>query len=286
MKIGVIGAGAMGSGIAQAFAQHEGYTVVLCDIKAEYAQRGRRRIAESLDKLVERGRRSQEEVDAVLANITAGTNEDAADCDLVIEAALEDLEIKKQLFSKLNDICQKNAIFATNTSSLSITELSYGLGRPVIGMHFFNPAPVMKLVEVVGGLHTSEELINEIKRIVESIGKVPVVVQDSAGFIVNRMLIPLINEAVGILREGVASAEDIDIAMKLGANLAMGPLELGDLIGLDVCLAIMNELHKETGDDKYRPHPYLRKLVRGGVWGRKTGQGFYTYPKNQDPPRR
>lgn len=277
MKIGVIGAGTMGAGIAQAFAVHDGYEVVLCDIKSEYAENGKNKIIKALEKLVAKEKMTKAAADKAAASITTGLNDAVADCDLVIEAALERMDLKKQVFEKLQTICKKDTIFATNTSSLSVTELSTGLDREVVGMHFFNPAPVMKLVEVIAGLNTPTDLITKIKAISEDIGKVPVEVQDSAGFVVNRILVPMINEAIGIYAEGVASAEDIDTAMKLGANHPMGPLALGDLIGLDVCLAIMEVLESETGDPKYRPHPLLRKMVRGNYLGRKTGRGFFAY---------
>ena len=279
MKVGIIGAGTMGAGIAQAFAQTEGFTVALCDINNEFAANGKNRIAKGFEKRIAKGKMEQAEADTILSRITTGTKEICADCDLVIEAAIENMEIKKQTFKELDEICKPEAIFATNTSSLSITEIGAGLKRPMIGMHFFNPAPVMKLVEIIAGLNTPTEVVDKIKKISEDIGKVPVQVQEAPGFVVNRILIPMINEAVGIYAEGIASVEGIDSAMKLGANHPIGPLALGDLIGLDVCLAIMDVLYHETGDSKYRAHTLLRKMVRGKQLGQKTGKGFYDYTK-------
>lgn len=279
MKVGIIGAGTMGAGIAQAFAQTEGFTVALCDINNEFAANGKNKIAKGFEKRIAKGKMEQAEADNILAKITTGTKEICTDCDLVIEAAIENMEIKKQTFKELDEICKADAIFATNTSSLSITEIGAELKRPIIGMHFFNPAPVMKLVEIIAGLHTPTEIVEKIKKISEDIGKVPVQVEEAPGFVVNRILIPMINEAVGIYAEGIASVEGIDAAMKLGANHPIGPLALGDLIGLDVCLAIMDVLYHETGDSKYRAHTLLRKMVRGKQLGQKTGKGFYDYTK-------
>lgn len=280
-KICVLGAGTMGAGIAQAFAA-KGYEVIIRDIKDEFVEKGISGIKKGLEKLAAKGKITNEEVEDILSRISGTTDLNLLDdVDLVIEAAVENMEIKKQIFADLDKICKPEAILATNTSSLSITEIATATSRPdkVIGMHFFNPATIMKLVEIIRGMATSEETYNAIKELTLNIAKEPVEVAEAPGFVVNRILVPMINEAVGILAEGIASVEDIDKAMMLGANHPMGPLALGDLIGLDVCLAIMDVLYKETGDTKYRAHSLLRKYVRAGYLGRKTGRGFHNYQK-------
>ena len=278
-KIFVLGAGTMGSGIVQAFAQ-KGYEVIVRDIKDEFVQSGIVRINNGLSKLVSKGKMTEETKEDILSRISGTTDMNlAADCDLVVEAAIENMKIKKEIFAELDKICKPETILASNTSSLSITEVASATNRAekVIGMHFFNPAPVMKLVEIIRGMATSQETFDAVKELSLAIGKEPVEVEEAPGFVVNRILIPMINEASFILQEGIASVEDIDTAMKYGANHPMGPLALGDLIGLDVCLAIMDVLYNETGDTKYRSSSILRKYVRAGWLGRKSGRGFYNY---------
>lgn len=275
-NVGVIGAGTMGQGIANAFAT-AGYNVTVCDIKIEWAQNGINKIGAKLDKLVSREKITAEKAEGIKANLTAGEYKDLADCDLIVEAVLEKMEIKKDLFKTLDEICKEDCIFGTNTSSLSVTEIANGIKHNVIGMHFFNPADRMKLVEVISGENTPVETKEAIIEYSKSLGKTPVEVAEGPGFVVNRILIPMINEACFIYQEGLASVEDIDTAMKLGANHPMGPLALGDLIGLDIVLDVMEVLYTETGDPKYRPCTLLKKMVRARKLGQKTKQGFYSY---------
>ena len=279
MKVGVLGTGTMGAGIIQVLAQY-GYEVYFRARRQTSVEKGLANVTKGFEKMVSKGKITEEEKEEMMSRIHHSTDIDIVkDVDLIIEAATEEMEGKIAIFEELDKLCDKDTIFATNTSSLSITRLAAATGRPekVIGMHFFNPVPQMKLIEIIRGLSTSDETNQVILDLTDAIKKTPVEVDEAPGFVVNRILIPMINEAVGILADGLASIEDIDTAMKLGANHPMGPLELGDLIGLDVCLAIMRTLYDEYNDPKYRPHTLLKKYVRAGKLGRKSGEGFYVY---------
>jgi len=277
--IGVVGAGAMGNGIAQVCAQ-AGFRVLMNDRETAFVQRGLGTIQKSLAKLAEKGKFSADERDAIYGRITPSTDlADLAAADLVIEAVFEKFEVKRELLGRLDTICRPATILASNTSSISITKLAATTQRPtqVIGMHFFNPVPIMQLIEIIRALQTDQATYDTIRDLSVKLGKTPVQVNDSPGFVSNRVLMPMLNEAMYTLMEGVASAADIDTAVKLGLNHPMGPLTLADYVGLDVCLDVMEVLHRELGDPKFRPCPLLRKMVDAGYLGRKSGQGFYSY---------
>ncbi len=277
--IGVLGAGTMGSGIAQVAAE-AGYDVIMRDIEDDFVERGLAAIKKNLNRAVEKGRKSKEEAETVSGRVRGTTSlEDMKEADLVIEAVIEDIELKKDIYRELDRVCSKDTVLASNTSGLSISEMASVTDRPgkVVGMHFFNPAPVMKLVEVTKGTATSDQTYDLVMELAKKFGKEPITVNEAPLFVVNRILMPMINEAAYVLMEGVASAEDIDKGMKLGANHPMGPLALADLVGIDVLLLVQDTLYKETGDSKYRACPLIRKMVRAGHLGRKSGRGFYTY---------
>ena len=281
MKVCVVGTGTMASGITQTFAQN-GIEVIERGRRNPSIEKSKAGIEKNIAKLVSKGKIEEKDKDEILGRITYTMDfNECKDADLFIEVVSEDINVKYELLDSIEEVAKDDAIIATNTSSLSITQIAAHMKKPerVIGMHFFNPVPVMKLVEIIKGQVTADEIHDKVYEISKQIGKTPVSVNEAPGFVVNRILIPMINEGIGILADGVASKEEIDAAMKLGANHPMGPLELGDLVGLDVCLAIMEVLYTEFSDPKYRPHPLLKKMVRAGKLGRKTKEGFYKYDK-------